>query len=184
MLTVHTDLGDIDYALDRAELYRSQKIMNPALGLSGIDKCIEAIIDAKTSLFRAEQIYAMDYIQSQGFKRPESVRILDAHGDSGYNPKFYEYEDFNADGSSFNKSVVDWVNAYDGQCDALFIKPCNPAGISVSAKWSFIIFPIGDYHNLFGINGNSVMISVPISEHSKLIQTNNKYSTNNYIYQV
>ncbi len=54
----------------------------------------------------------------------------------------FVFNEVNADGTDAVKRVQDWIDEHDGRYDALFVQACNPAGVEVNTKKSFLVYPV------------------------------------------
>lgn len=176
MELVQTRFGDIDLSHEWREFYRKEveeKIGNALREHSkktGVD--ITELIDGRVnSILELNLQNAGEYLSRCGIKKPKSVRMLMAHGDSWIDKdgSKFVYVDINQDNYKEIKEVQKWVNEHDGRYGALFVTSCNPKGVEINSQRSFLIYPtkINNSKEIMwaslGINNDILTIKPPKS---------------------
>jgi hypothetical protein len=149
METIRTPLGEVDLSYDWRQYFRNEinRVIGHAIreiaskgGLNPAE-IIDERVDAIMQLNLEE---AVRYVERSGFPKPRSVRMLLAHGNSWNDTEGTDfiYHEVNADGTEAVKRVQNWVDEHDGKYNALFVQACNPAGVEISTRRSFLVYPV------------------------------------------
>lgn len=149
METIRTPLGDIDLSYDWRQYFRKEidGVIGHAIrdiaskgGLNSAD----IIDDRVNAIMQLSLDEAARYVERSGFPKPSSARMLLAHGNSRSDAEGTDfiYHEVNADGTEAVRRVQDWVDKHDGRYDCLFVQSCNPAGVEVNTRKSFLVYPI------------------------------------------
>jgi hypothetical protein len=149
METLRTPLGEVDLSYDWRQYFRNEtnRVIGNAIreiaSKGGLNpaKIIDERVDAIMQLNLEE---AARYVERNGFPKPRSVRMLLAHGASWNDTEGTDfiYHEVNADGTEAVKRVQDWVDEHDGKYNALFVQACNPAGVEINTRRSFLVCPV------------------------------------------
>lgn len=82
-----------------------------------------------------------NFLEREGYQRPQTVRVLDAHGNTEKGEYIY------LDGNS-HCCVSDWVMTHDGKYDALIVLSCNDDSLPLCSRESILVYPTDYIDNL------------------------------------
>jgi len=149
METIRTPLGEIDLSYDWRQYFRKEidRIIGNSIrdiALKGGLNPSEMIDERVNAVMQLNLEDASRYIERSGFSKPRSARMLLAHGDSWSDTKGTDfiYHEVNVDGTEAVKRVQDWIDEHDGRYESLFVQACNPAGVEVNTRRSFLVYPV------------------------------------------
>jgi len=73
-----------------------------------------------------------------GLEIPQTMRMLEAHG--GSDQRRYLFTDMNSNKRIWTP-VQEWIEQHDGQHDVVYVCVCNPAGYTLPAAKSILVYP-------------------------------------------